>query len=381
MVDIEYDLKNVTLRDSKNPFVRFIDLLPVQKLQDRLPEATYMPLVHATRLGRELGMTSLYLKNETALPTRTTKDRMAAIALAYLRERGVRSFTASSTGNSSTSFAYGMRAHPDMHLFLFTAERFVPRVQHADHHQVTHIGMRDATFVEAARYADVYARKHGLTSENGFFNPGRREGLKLAFLEACNQLAQPIDWYVQAVSSAMGVYGAYKGARELHAIKHISQLPRLLCVQQESCAPMVHAFSEGSETIQSKHVVARPTGIADAILRGDPTRAYPRIRRIVLESRGDLTAVSEAEIRAARKSVQVHEGISPCFSASTAIAGLIKSVAAGVVDRDATIVINLTGGDRPDAQTSSPVHWIEGTEDGWNAPPPATLMTDIALAD
>jgi threonine synthase len=144
---------------------------------------------------------------------------------------------------------------------------------------------------------------------------------------------------------------------------------------------MVHAFAEGRETIQPKHVVARPAGIADAILRGDPTRVYPRIRRIVLESRGGLTAVSEAEIRAARKSVQVHEGISPCFSASTAIAGLIKSVAAGLVDRDATIVINLTGGDRPDAQTSSPVHWIERTEEGWNAPPPAALMPDIALAD
>src|SRR5208283_2942635 len=97
-------------------------LLPLTGLHDRLPAATYTPMIHATALGRELGMNSLYLKNETALPTRTTKDRMAAVSLPYLHERGVRAFCASSTGNSATSFAYGIRAYPDMHLFHFTGE-------------------------------------------------------------------------------------------------------------------------------------------------------------------------------------------------------------------------------------------------------------------
>lgn len=380
MVDVDYALEKIELPDSPNPFVRFIGLLPIERLQDRLPKATYTPMVHATQLGRLLGMKSLYLKNETALPTRTTKDRMAAVALAYLRERGVHSFCASSTGNSSTSFAYGIRAHPEMHLFLFTAERFVPRVQHADHGQVTHIAMRDATFVEAAEYAGVYARKHGLTSESGFFNPGRREGLKLAFLEACDQISEPIDWYVQAVSSAMGVYGAYKGAKELLALNRIAQLPHLLCVQQESCAPMAHAFADGSETIRPEHIVKRPTGIADAILRGDPTKAYPRIRRFVLESGGGFAAVTENEIRAARTSVEEYEGISPCFSASTAVAGLIKLIRSDAIDPNAVVVINLTGADRAETQTSFDIHWVERTAQGWEAASPALPAPDATAS-
>jgi threonine synthase len=330
-------------------------------------------MVHATRLGRDLGMPSLYLKNETALPTKTTKDRMAAVSLAYLRERGVRAFCASSTGNSGTSFAYGIQAHPDMYLFLFTAERFVPRVQYADHPQVTHFGMRDASFVEAAAYAGIYARTHGLVSENGFFNPGRREGLKLAFLEASEQVPQPIDWYVQAVSSAMGVYGAYKGAKELLHIKRLQRLPRLLCVQQDTCAPMVHAFADRSETIRPEHLVARPTGIAEAILRGDPTRAYPHVRRIVMESGGGFVAVSEAEIREARRRVEESEGISPCFSAAAAVAGLIKLARDDGFARQSVVVVNLTGGDRPDSQRPSHVDWIHRISDGWTAPPPAAL--------
>ena len=371
MVDVEYDLAAAKLRASDNPYVRFADLLPVTALRDRLPATTYTSLIHATRLGRGLGLSSLYLKDETTLPTHSTKDRMAAVSLPYLHERGVRTFCASSTGNSSTAFAYGIRAYPDMHLFLFTAEQFVSRVQHVDHGQVTHFGLRDATFVEAAEYAATYARQHGLASEGGFFNAGRREGLKLAFLEACEQVDRPIDWYVQAVSSAMGVFGTFKGAKELLALGHIARLPRLLCVQQETCAPMVRAYADNSDVIRPDHRVARPTGIAQAILRGDPTRAYPHIRRIVIESNGNLVSVSEQEIRDARRDVEAQEGVRPCFSASAAVAGLTKLARDGAIDRDAVVVINLTGADRPETHHSRDVVWVDKTSSGWDAPPPS----------
>jgi threonine synthase len=373
MIDVEYDLAGTRLADSDDPYVRFAGLLPLREARQRLPRAAYTPLVHARRLGRELGLSALYLKNETVLPTRTTKDRMAAVSLAYLHERGVRAFCASSTGNSSTAFAHAIRAHPDMHVFLFSAESFVPRLQHASHAQVTHIALRDASFVEAAEFAVLYARRNGLVSEGGFFNPARREGLKLAFLEACDQAPGPIDWYVQAISSAMGVYGTFKGAKELLSLGRVERLPRLLCVQQESCAPMVRAFEEGSAVIRPEHVVRRPTGIAEAILRGDPTRAYPRVRKLVLESGGAFTAVSEAQIREARRMVEAHEDISPCFSASAAVAGLLRQVRSGSIDPQATIVVNLTGAERPVDETGAAVHWIERRADGWHAEAPGVL--------
>ena len=366
MVDIEYDLDKAELHDSPNPYVRFTDLLPVKKLHDRLPaDARYTPTLHATCLGRYLDIPNLYLKNETLLPTRSTKDRMAAVSLAFLWECGVRAFCTSSTGNSSTAYAHAIKAHPDMRLYLFTAENFLSRVNHADHPQVVNFCMRDASFVEAFEFAGKYARQHGLISERGFFNLGRREGLKLAFLEASEQVEQPIDWYVQAVSSAMGVYGCYKGAGELYRMKRIDRMPRTLCVQQESCAPMVHAFSEGSATIQPHHVVKKPVGIAEAILRGDPTRAYPHVRRIVMQSGGNIISVSEQEIREARRLVEEFEGVSPCFSASTAVAGLIKQVRSGSFPRKETVLVNLTGADRKDTAPLSNVEWLCRSADGW----------------
>jgi threonine synthase len=364
MVDVTYPLDQVQLVDSSDPYIRFAGLLPLEAPAN-LPPATYSPLLHARRLGQKLGLNAVYLTDETALPTGTTKDRMAAVALAYLHQHGVRAFTCSSTGNSSTAFAYRVPAYPDMHVYIFTAEKFVSRVQYSDHAQVTHFGMKKASFVQAAEYAAQYAREHQLISEAGFFNPGRREGLKLAFLEACDQVPAPIDWYVQAVSSAMGVYGAYKGAQELYQLNHIKQLPRLLCVQQASCAPMVRAFAENSDIIRPEHRIAQPSGIAEAILRGDPSRAYPHIRRIVMQSGGTFVAVGEAEIRAAREDCMTLEGVSICFSAAASVAGLAALANAGAIAPDAVIVVNLTGSDRPSTGETANIQWLEPRHGGW----------------
>lgn len=366
MIDVRYRLDRARLHPSANPYRRFADLLPLVASQDHLPQdAGYTPLIHAQRLGKRLGMPWLYLKDETALPTRSTKDRMAAVALGFLWERGVRAFCTSSTGNSSTAYAHAIRAFPEMRLYLFTAERFLPRVQHADSPQIEHFVLRGASFVEAFEYAGQYARDHGLISERGFFNPGRREGLKLSFLEAAEQIGRPIDYYVQAVSSAMGVYGVYKGAQELLAMGNLTRPPRVLCVQQVGCAPMVQAYQAGSDHIQTQHIVAHPEGIAEAILRGDPTKAYPYIHAIVRASRGDFVAVNEAEIRRARQLVEDLEGVSPCFSAAAAVAGVIQQVENGGLSQKSTVMINLTGGDRRDPPTLARVRWLERAGRAW----------------
>lgn len=367
MTEVEYDLAAIELTDSDNPYVRFADLLPIASTRDKLPrDAACTPTIHAKALGSRLGMPRLFLKDESAQPTRSTKDRMAAVSVGFLWERGVRTFCTSSTGNSSTAYARAIRAFPDMTLYLFTAEDFVTRVQHADHRQVVHFGMRDASFVDAFNHAGIYAGEHKLVSERGFFNLGRREGLKLAYFEACDQVPGPIDWYVQAVSSAMGVYGTYKGAKELLGLGHIDRLPKLLCVQQESCSPLVRAYKEGCDAIMPHHLVKRPHGIAEAILRGDPSRVYPYVKGIVVESGGDFASVTEREIREARTMVEELEGVSPCFSASTALAGLIKQVRNDCFPRTDTVLVNLTGGDRARSAPDG-IRWLRRADDRWVA--------------
>lgn len=376
MVDVHYDLDRARLQSSENSLERFIDLLPVERAESLLAQPMgYTPCVHAVRLGAALGMPALYLKNETVLPTGTTKDRMAVVSLAFLAECGVRAFCTSSTGNSSTAYAHAMARYPDLRLYLFTAESFRDRVDYGAGGQVVPFVLRGASFVDAFNAAGAFASRHRLVSERGFFNPGRREGLKLAFLEACEQVPGPIDWYVQAVSSAMGVYGTYKGARELTRMGRIPGPPRLLCVQQETCAPMVRAFEDGSPVIRQGDVVHNPTGIAEAILRGDPTKAYPHVREIVLESRGTFVAVSETEIREARCMVEELEGISPCFAAAAALAGVIRLVRRSGFPRRDTVLVNLTGSDRRPSPTPVKIHWLRAAGGEWAPEDPADAVT------
>ncbi len=341
-----YNLENAQLYDSYDPYTRFFDLLPVNDRALLPQDTSYTPTVHAMNLGERLGMPSLYLKNETVHPTGTTKYRMAAIALAYLYESGVRHFCTSSTGNSSTAYAWQIGKLPGMKMSLFTASEFQERVNYPPSAQIDHYVLENSSFAEAFNDAAEFAHQRGYTAERGFFNPGRREGLKLAWFEATDQVAQPIDWYVQAVSSGMGVYGTYKGAGELLQMGHIDRLPHLLCVQQESCAPMVHAWEEGAAQIAEHHIVRQPKGIAKAILRGDPRGVYPYMREIVQCSEGEFTAVSEVEIRKAQTLVSDLEGIAICFSAAAAVAGLIKMREQSRIPADHCVLINLTGSNR-----------------------------------
>lgn len=366
MVDVAYDLETARLYESSNPFVRYFDLLPLERPDSLLPVVqTATPTRHARALGKAIGLPWLYLKDETVLPTRTTKDRMAVVVLSFFQEVGVREFAISSTGNSSTALARFSRHYPGCRIYLFTAEDFLGRLDLDETEQTVVFALRGATFVEAFAEAADFARRRGIVSDRGFFNPARREGLKTAFLEAVECIERPIDWYVQAVSSAMGVYGTYKGAKELLALGRIGRLPRLLCVQQETCAPMVRAFEAGSEVIRPQDIVERPHGIAQAILRGDPSRVYPYMRRIVLESGGAFVAVGEAQIREARRMVEELEGLGPCFTASAAMAGLIRLARLGRLSPGQTVLVNLSGGDRPPARPLRNVHWLERTPPGW----------------
>jgi threonine synthase len=189
--------------------------------------------------------------------------------------------------------------------------------------------------------------------------------LKLAWLEATDQVPRPIDWYVQAVSSAMGVYGVDRASQQQLALGLIDRLPRLLCVQQETCAPMVSAWEAGSDRIRPEDIVERPEGIAQAILRGNPTAAYPPVRERVVATGGGFVAVSEREIREARTWVEDDEGISPCFAAAACLAGALKARRLGHVPADDTVLVNLTGGERTGSERIRNPRWLRRSDAGW----------------
>ncbi|MEO7655031.1 MAG: pyridoxal-phosphate dependent enzyme [Sphingomicrobium sp.] len=364
LIEARFDLDRVKLRDSDDPHQRYFDLIPVRDEMLMAPGVRTRS-VHARNLGQRYGLNNLYLKDETENPTGTTKDRMAAVALPFLYEGGVRHFCASSTGNSSTGYAQAIGQIPAMKMELFTAEDFKDRVNYAPTEQIRHHVLREASFVDAGDFSTAFAETHGFTAERGFFNLGRREGLKLPWLEALEQVSRRIDYYVQAVSSAMGVHGVHKAAKEALHLGLADKVPSLLCAQQMSCRPMVQAWDEDSPTILPHHIVKRPHGIAEAILRGNPSRVYPMIRAIVIETGGTMVAVDDDEIRAAQAHLLEDEGIAICPAAGTAVAAIAKLAKTDGSLVDQTILVNLTGSTREGATPAPVDHLWERDGDQW----------------
>jgi threonine synthase len=350
LVEVYHDLANARLRDDDDPLRRYFDLLPIRDPDHLLSLGEgNTPCVHAPSLGAFMGLDRVYLKVEARNPTGTTKDRMAAVVLSLLHELGLREFSTSSTGNSSNALAHGIARHPLFKMHLFMGEHFGGRFRY-DHPGVEVHVLEGQDFTDAFNYAKGYAQEHGLPFEGGFFNPARREGLKMAYFEAVEQVPHPIDWYVQASSSAMGVYGTAKGAGELVAMGRITHSPRMVCVQQASCAPMARAFSEGSSEILPHHIVHNPDGIAKAILRGNPTGCYPYVYEMLRDTGGTAVVVTEEEIREARALLVAHEGIDCCYNSATTVAALRKLAADGAVSRRDCVLLNLTGGPEPEQE-------------------------------
>src|SRR3979490_80089 len=126
-LDVVYDqvaLKKVVSRerieDGPKSMWRYRDLLPVE---DSVPVVTlgegFTPLVKADRLGAELGLRNLYLKNDSMNPTNSFKDRVVSVAISWARAHGFETIGCASTGNLANSVAaYSPRAGLEALVFL-----------------------------------------------------------------------------------------------------------------------------------------------------------------------------------------------------------------------------------------------------------------------
>jgi threonine synthase len=372
LLDVRYDLARAAIRPEGPTMERFRDLLPLRSRESIFDAGEgHTRCLHARQMGRALGLDALWVKVEADNPTRTVKDRQGGVAIAVLRELGVREFVTASTGNAATSMARVMARFPDMTMRVFVGDEFLDRVAEVDRPNVHVYWTPNESFVGACEAAAWFAAQTGLVRDDGFFFFGRREGLKTVFLEAALQVRDEIEHYVQGVSSAIGVYAADRAARELRALGLTRSLPRLVCVQEASCAPMARAFARGSATVDPDEIVARPRGAAKATHRGDPTRTYPVIRDIVLASGGTMLAVDGEAIALGRTLALETEGLDICAASALTVAAAGALARSGRIAADAVVLLNLTGADRVPSNRP-PDFIVERDGPAWRVTPNAS---------
>lgn len=319
---------------------RFEEFLPLNSFKEfPCPETPCVKFDNPHYVKHE----GIYCKVEGALVTGNTKYRQSCVATPGLLWGGVREFVVASTGNSSSSFMYWAKQLQGLiHVHVFVPSTHRHRLRFDNPHVTIH--ETDVDYVETANLAKEFAQKHNdVFSEGGFFNYFRREGLKTSYMEGALQMDFQVDVVFQPVSSGMGFYGGYFGFKQLLANGYIKKMPRFVAVQQDTCAPVATAFHADRDQVADDDIIRSPFGLAEAILRGNPTATYPYLRDLIRETGGTVVAPTQAEIL---ESYQVLEeaGISACHTGSLSLAACKRLISEGWISPKEKCLLLITGG-------------------------------------
>lgn len=317
---------------------RYRELLPVEETTPETPlRVGWSPLYEEERLGRQLGIRKLWIKDDGQNPTASLKDRASAMAVAKAREAGASVIACSSTGNAASSLA-GNAAAAGIETYIFVPSRApkgkIAQLMTFGAHVISVQGSYEETFEISKQAID----KWGWYNRNAAINPYLSEGKKTVALEIAEQLNWQVPDYVAiSVGDGCTIAGVWKGFKDLYAIGFINKLPRLISVQAAGCCPINRAIERNEQWKPMEE-----NTLADSIAVGVPRNADKALMAI-RESNGITVNVTDQEIMEAQKIVGMTCGVfgEPAGVAGTA--GLIKLCREGRISPDASVVSVVTG--------------------------------------
>lgn len=297
-------------------------------------------LHHCQRLGRELGLKRLYVKNEGENPTGSFKDRGMTVALSKARELGKSKVVCASTGNTAASLAaYSARAGLQCIVIVPEGKVAAGKMLQVMIHGAK-IFQISGDFDEAMRaVVELTERRKRFYLMNSL-NPFRLEGQKTLAYEVCEQLdGHSPDVLVLPVGNGGNISAIWKGFGEFRTLGITKVKPRMIGIQAEKAAPIAKAVKQKQNWIRP---VPNPRTIASAIRIGSPVN-WTKVLRAINESRGTAETVSDKEILEAQRELASKEGIFVEPASAASIAGLRQSLEAGRIDRSDLVVCVTTG--------------------------------------
>jgi threonine synthase len=284
------------------------------------------PLVSAEHLS-ELTGCEVWLKLEGANPTGSFKDRGMTVAVSAAKADGAEAVICASTGNTAASAAaYAARGGMRGAVIVPEGKIATGKLAQALMHGARVIALR-GNFDQALTLVRELTRRHPIALVNSI-NEFRVEGQKTGAFEVCDELGEAPDALCIPVGNAGNVTSWWKGFQEYESA------PRMLGYQAEGAAPLVNGAP-----------VEHPETVASAIRIGNPAR-WEDAMSAFTSSRGEIRAVSDAEILDAYALLGAREGVF-CEPASAAsVAGLLRYGAEG------RVVCVLTGHGLKDPQTA-----------------------------
>jgi threonine synthase len=324
---------------------RYAGLLPVgQNPNTRVDSHTGMtPLIRADRLADELGFTApLWIKDDSANPTHSFKDRVVSVAITGARELGFERIACASTGNLANSVA-AHAARIGMPSIVFIPSDLEPA-------KVVQTAVYDTTLVGVEGSYDDVNRLCSELSETDEFEstafvnvnvrPYYAEGSKTLGYEVAEQLGWRLpDQYVAPMASGSSLTKIHKAFKELVAAGLVpASAWRVFGAQSAGCSPIASAFEQGRDVVTP----VKPTGIAKSLNIGNPADG-PYALDAVRSTGGAMAQVNDDEIRDGIRLLARTTGVFAETAGGVTVAVLCKLAASGQLDTSAETVVYNTG--------------------------------------
>ena len=349
-LDIDYDYELAKSRIAELPIGerelniwRFEELLPIVDAEAQSSVGRYSgrtPLIHADRLGAELGLRNLYIKDDsTQRPSLSYKDRVVSMAVARLLELGKDEIGCVSTGNVGTAVS-SLAAKAGVAAYVFYPSNMEKGKARACRALGAAVIQLDGNYDEANRACRELALETGVQFTNITLRPFYAEGAKTAAFEVVEQLdwVSPDHFVIPAAGGTLSSR-VHKGLEEMETVGMAETAETKIHVAQAAgCSPIAAAILDGSGEIEPQ----RPETAAHSIAIGAPGDG-PLVVDAVMSRGGSAATASDPEIFEALDLLGATEGVLAEPAAGATIAGTIKLANEGKLGPDDTVVAIVSG--------------------------------------
>jgi threonine synthase len=319
---------------------RYRELLPIADRARTGFNSGFTPLVRCDRLADHLGVSELYVKDDSVNhPSLSYKDRVVSVAATRAVELGFTVLACASTGNLANSVA-AHAARLGVECCVFIPDNLeAGKLLGSAIFNPTILAIA-GTYDDVNRLCTQVADRYGW----GFVNINLRsyyaEGAKTYGFEIAEQLGWRYPQHLVApVAGGTLLPRIARGFRELREIGLVDgELPRVYAAQAAGCAPVVRALERGLDHPEP----VRPDTLAKSIAIGNPADGY-QVIQTVRSTGGAGAAVTDEQIVDAIQLLAETEGIFTEPAGGTTLAATIDLVGRGVIPRDESIVVCVTG--------------------------------------
>jgi cysteate synthase len=366
-----YENKQLDVKDDSWGLYKFADWLPVSRtLKGSSAPVTYK----SEKLAAELGLKNLWItfsgywpEKGAGMTTCSFKETEAYSVCGRMTPEMNKILVVASAGNTSRSFAK-VCSENNIPLLLCVPEDNIDALWFEEplNDCVKLICSRSGSdYFDAIHLSNLVAGYNGFIPEGGAKNVARRDGMATTVLSAATTIGQIPEYYFQAVGSGTGAIAAWEAnLRLLEDGRFGKNKMKLMVSQNAPFTPLYDSWKADSRDILPfDHDVARKQVEAiDAKVLSNRKPPYPisgGLYDALKDTGGDVLIATNEQARAAAKLFEETEGIDIHPAAGIATATLIDTTLRNQIDKEALIMLNITGGGEKRFKAEKNLHYLQ----------------------